>query len=662
MIEPARAGDFGLAPFPFGAVVGQERMKLALLLNAINPAIGGVLLRGEKGSAKSTIVRALAALLPAVEVVAGCPYACDPASPFPRCPHCAGGEWEAIRRPARMVELPLGATEDRVLGTLNLERAIRAGERQFEPGLLAAAHRGLLYIDEVNLLPDHLVDLLLDAAALGQNVVEREGIAFAHPARFALVGTMNPEEGDLRPQLLDRFGLAVEVGGLPDPRERAEVVRRRIAYEADPAGFAARWTAEEEATRTRLEAARLLLPRVVLGDDLLDLIAHLCVSVGVEGLRADLTIYKAACALAAWEGRREVTAADVRLAAELALPHRRRRQPFEQGGLDQEDLDRLMDEHQRRQQEASDAPDRSAPAPDDATGTTPPDAGQSDPGDADQEVIAPLPASPVSLPSPVARQRAAQPNPARRGADAQATASSGRPGPVRPATSANGEVAPLAIVATLQAAAVRQHERRVDGTSLDRPDVALAIHPEDLRVRRRESPNGRCILFIVDASGSMAAEQRMAVAKGAVRQLLLDAYQSREEVGLIAFRGGGAELVLPPTRSADLAETRLRALPTGGRTPLAHGLRLAHDVLQRPEWRERPALLVLLSDGRANVPLAGGDPLADAYAHARVLRDAGIHALVLDSESGDLRLGLARQLATELGADYRELWGRRFGD
>ncbi len=354
-------GSDGLL-YPFSAIVGQERMKLALLLNAIDPAIGGVLVRGEKGSAKSTAVRALGALLPDVDVVAGCPYACHPARPFAGCPHCDGGELRPLRRPARVVDLPIGATEDRLLGTLDLEHAIGAGERRFEPGLLAAAHRGVLYIDEVNLLPDHLVDLLLDAAAMGRNVVEREGVSFAHPARFILIGTMNPEEGELRPQLLDRFGLVVDAEGLAEPRDRVEVVRRRIAHEADPGAFAERWTPAERALREGLVAAHGLLPRVALDDALLDLIAHICAGVGVDGLRADLAIYKTARALAAHAGRPAVCSEDIRLAAELALPHRRRRQPLEQGGLDPEQLDGLMREHQggdttaMREGSASDLP------------------------------------------------------------------------------------------------------------------------------------------------------------------------------------------------------------------------------------------------------------------------------------------------------------------
>ncbi len=324
--------------YPFSALVGQEQMRLALLLNAVNPAIGGVLIRGEKGTAKSTAARALAGLLPAADrsdfqitlvTQAGLERldtpGAGPAHPF--------------------VELPLGASDDRVVGSLDIEAALQQGQRRFEPGLLARAHGGVLYVDEVNLLPDHIVDLLLDAAASGVNTVEREGVSVSHPARFVLIGTMNPEEGELRPQLLDRFGLAVEVTGPGDPRVRAEVVRRRMAYEQDPAGFAARFAPEEAALAQRIQEARALLPQVRLEDDLLELITHVCAGSQVDGLRGDITLYKTAVTLAAWEGERRVAVDHVRRAAELVLLHRRRRQPFQEPGLDRQELEDLIRQH-----------------------------------------------------------------------------------------------------------------------------------------------------------------------------------------------------------------------------------------------------------------------------------------------------------------------------
>ncbi|MGI5527480.1 AAA family ATPase [Streptomyces syringium] len=333
------------ATYPFTAVVGMDDMRLGLLLNAISPSIGGVLVRGEKGTAKSTMVRGIAALMPAVDVVTGCRFSCDPALPDPACPdgpHADGDRAAGGARAARMVELPVGASEDRLVGALDIERALSEGVKAFEPGLLADAHRGVLYVDEVNLLHDHLVDLLLDAAAMGSSYVEREGVSVRHAARFLLVGTMNPEEGELRPQLLDRFGLTVEVAASRETDERVEVVRRRLAYDEDPAAFAAKWAAEEDALRERIAAARALLPGVRLGDGALRRIAAVCAGFEVDGMRADIVTARTATALAAWAGRTDVTAEDVRQAALLALPHRRRRNPFDAPGLDEDRLDEIL--------------------------------------------------------------------------------------------------------------------------------------------------------------------------------------------------------------------------------------------------------------------------------------------------------------------------------
>ncbi|WP_308193721.1 ATP-binding protein, partial [Micromonospora foliorum] len=345
--------------YPFSAVLGMADMRLALLLNAVSPAIGGVLVRGEKGTAKSTAVRALAALLPPVRRVAGCRFACDPAEPDPACPdgpHPADAAAET--RPARLVELPVGAAEDRVVGALDLEKAIGEGVRAFEPGLLAAAHRGVLYVDEVNLLHDHLVDLLLDAAAMGRSHVEREGVSVSHAARFLLVGTMNPEEGELRPQLLDRFGLTVEVGASRDPEIRVEVVRRRLAADADPVGFAARWADADAEIAGQVAAARRRLPGVRLPDAALRQIAEVCAAFDVDGMRADIVTARTALAHAAWRGRDRVTIDDVRVAARLALPHRRRRDPFDTPGLDEKRLDEAL---QRAQDAHPDDPDDAGP-------------------------------------------------------------------------------------------------------------------------------------------------------------------------------------------------------------------------------------------------------------------------------------------------------------
>ncbi|HLE15778.1 MAG TPA: ATP-binding protein [Anaerolineales bacterium] len=337
--------------YPFTAVVGQERMKRALVLNAVSPQIGGVLIRGERGTAKSTAARALAALLPHVPVVRDCRFGCDPDRPTTWCTECReraarGDPLPVELRPTPFVNLPVSATEDRVVGTLDIEKAIQKGERHFEPGVLAAANRGMLYIDEVNLLDDHVVDLLLDSAAMGMNIVEREGISFAHPARFILVGTMNPEEGDLRPQLLDRFALSVEIHGIRDARERVLIMERNLAFEAEADEFRQSWLPREIELSHRIEQARKLLDQVAYSQRDLLSIAALTASLNVDGHRADLVILKTARAHAAFEGRTAINERDIALAAELALPHRIKRGPFQQAVITMEDLQERIDQLQ----------------------------------------------------------------------------------------------------------------------------------------------------------------------------------------------------------------------------------------------------------------------------------------------------------------------------
>jgi magnesium chelatase subunit I len=319
--------------YPFAAITGQERMKLALILNIINPSISGVLIRGEKGTAKSTAVRGLAELLPVLDAIRGCPFHLAPGEQGDVCIACSQRETcqpaETIQRPTAVVELPVGATEDRVVGTLDLEFALQHGAKRFEPGLLAAAHRGILYVDEVNLLDDHVVDVLLDSAAMAVNTVEREGISFSHPARFTLVGTMNPEEGELRPQLLDRFGLCVTVAGAREPEQRVEIIERRALFERDPGGFANQWKERSEQIATTITRAIGLYPEVAVERELLFDIANCCIQVGVDGHRGDIVMLKTAKTIAAYHGRDRVTREDIQEAATLALPHRVRRQPMQ---------------------------------------------------------------------------------------------------------------------------------------------------------------------------------------------------------------------------------------------------------------------------------------------------------------------------------------------
>jgi magnesium chelatase subunit D len=721
--------------YPFTALVGAEELCTALLLNAVSPAIGGVLIRGEKGTAKSTAVRGLAALLPDVEAVAGCPYSCDPAAPDPECP--AGPhppDTEAEVRPARLVELPVGASEDRVAGSLDLEQVLTHGTRAFEPGLLAQAHRGVLYVDEVNLLGDHLVDLLLDAAAMGVNHVEREGVSVRHAAGFQLVGTMNPEEGELRPQLLDRFGLTAPAAASTDRSERTEVVRRRMAYEADPTEFAAAYAESDAEVAARIRAARKLLPEVVVGETALAAVAAACTAFAIDGLRADIVTAKTAAALAAWEGRTEVAVRDVRAAALLSLPHRRRRGPFEEPGIDESVLDEALeglDDEPPPDGPGSGGsrPDQSADGQDPSTGSgtdgepvqaeadsssaggsagpeQPRDAvgddstagadeteagpqsdgggsdeGEAEPGqtgagqdssgldDAGQAGVSTLPVGgafpPVRLEAggvgggPAGRRSAAESTHGHHVSD----------------RAPRGRVRDLAVEATVRTAARRRAQRSPSGQaglaesaeSAETSPTQLRPGPGDLREKVRQGREGNLVLFAVDASGSMAARQRMTAVKGAVWSLLVDAYQRRDRVGVVTFAGDDAHVAVPPTASVETAERMLDALPTGGRTPLAAGLECAATVVaaERIRQAQRRPLLVALTDGRATS--AGGsrasatEPVEAACEAAAGLANQGVPGLVVDTESGAVRLGLAARVAGALGAPTLRLEGLAAG-
>ena len=708
----------GAQDFPLAALVGQEQLKSALLLCAVNPGIGGVVIRGDKGSAKSTAARGMAAVMAPIERATGCAYNCTPGQPTTTCAVCNQPQPSLETTAVPFVNLPLGASEDRVLGSLDFERALKDGRKAFQPGLLASAHRGILYIDEVNLLPDHLVDVLLDAAAMGVNRVQREGLSIQHPARVALVGTMNQEEGELRPQLLDRFGLMVEVLAPQEPRLRAEIVRRRLAWEASPDDFNRAWHSQQTALREQVLRAQALLPKVSITDGLLLLISELCCSQGVTSLRADLVMNKAARAFAALHGRTSVEPDDVARAAALVLPHRRRAKPFDRPGLDQEALDRLMRQATTSASACKDSSDERSSRDDgerpqqgdsrftrnspNAGGSEGESAGQdsddlesgdaqrndtepsdsdvnerhgwthasdanangrgkyggsgngdsagtgSGDGGGDGEAVEHIFAFGSSTPSPRIELKsfpAGGNTIARRGGAAE----SRRGRDVR--VIQDDRPTELAITATLHHSLLRSGGLSAGGQ--------LEVIKADLHQKVKAGRKGSLILFVVDASGSMAALQRMKMVKGTVVSLLHDAYQRRDEVGVIGFRGTQAQLLLSPTRSVDLAEQQLRDLPTGGRTPLAHALQTAFEVLSRSSGASRPEpLLIVLSDGKANVPLnEQGDAWQQSLEWAQAVAKKGIAALVLDTEVGFVRMGRAQALAEALEAQCLSLEG-----
>jgi magnesium chelatase subunit D len=595
-----------MTPYPFSAIVGHDRLRLALLLCAVHPEIGGVLIRGEKGTAKSTAVRALAALLSAAS--------------------------DSTNTDARLIELPIGATEDRVIGSLDLQRVLRDGEHAFSPGLLARAHGGVLYVDEVNLLHDHLVDLLLDAAAMGRVHIERDGISHSHEARFVLIGTMNPEEGELRPQLLDRFGLTVDVHSSRDVDVRVQVIRERLAYEADPDAFAQRYRAADAELACRIAAARMLVDGVVLPDNELRRIAALCAAFDVDGMRADLVVARTAVAHAAWRGCDTVAEQDIRVAAELALPHRRRRDPFDDPGIDHEQLEAALS-----QAGAADPPDN--PDPD------PPGGGQSVDGEqaSPQQNSSPKPqtSKPSAAPSATFRTRVLTVPGVGAGAPGRRSRARNASGSTVAATSDSSDSAAghgLHLFATVLAAA--EHAEAAG---------RLRVQPTDLRRAVRQGREGNLVVFVVDASGSMAARDRMAAVSGAALSLLRDAYQRRDKVAVITFRQQEAQLLLPPTRSAHVAGRRLSRFDTGGKTPLAEGLLAARELVLREKIRDRARrpLVVVLTDGRAT---GGPDPLGRSRFAAGLLVAEGVAAVVVDCETSYVRLGLAQQLAAQLDA------------
>ena len=587
--------------YPFSAIVGHDRLRHALVLCAVRPEIGGVLIRGEKGTAKSTAVRALASVLAQVD------------------------------RDARLVELPIGATEDRVVGSLDLQKVLRDGEQAFAPGLLARAHGGVLYVDEVNLLHDHLVDIMLDAAAMGRVHIERDGISHSHESRFVLIGTMNPEEGELRPQLLDRFGLTVDVHASRDVSVRSTVIRQRLAYEADPAGFAARYHDEDAELADRIAAARARIAHVVLPDTELTRIAALCAAFDVDGMRADLVVARTAVANAAWRGSDVVAEEDIRIAVELALPHRRRRDPFDDPGIDPEQLEAALSAAAGSQSEPE--PERDPPGGGQSTGNSP----TSPPK---QQNSSSRPAGP---PAAAFRTRALTVPGIGDGDPGRRSRARNRSGAVVAAGDSSDAGHGLHVFATVLAAA-----SRVSGPGRLVPSV------DDVRRAIRVGREGNLVIFVVDASGSMAARDRLSAVSGAALSLLRDAYQRRDRVAVITFRQDAARILLPPTSSAHIAARRLTGFETGGTTPVAAGLLTARDVVVRERVRDRSrrALVVLLTDGRAT---GGRDPLGDSRSAARRLFAEGVASVVVDCETSYIRLELAAELAGHLRAPVLRL-------
>ncbi len=648
-----------LHQFPFSAIVGQEPMKTALILNAVDPSISGVLIRGHKGTGKSTAARAFAQLLPEIEVVEDCPFNSDPRAPVERGGieiegHARMREPRTVLRPMPYVELPLNATEDRLVGSLHIEKALRTGRRSFEPGLLAAANRGILYVDEVNLLEDHLVDMLLDSAASGCNIIEREGISFVHPARFILIGTMNPEEGELRPQFLDRFGLCAVIDSIQDPGSREAIIRRRLSFDEDPGRFLRDWEAADRLVSHQITLGRERLAHVRIPDDQMALAVRLCQSLQVQGHRADLTILKAARAHAAFLEKCAADADDVAAAARLAVPHRVKASPLDSMEAIRQKIDGALREISG-ERESSECPTAGPELEDLAEQMQVP--GSMAAGsilfsflakketervfEADQDVgSAEIDVDRLLTGNGGSQKRSKAATVARSGRYRQAV-------PVR-----EGERDyDVALDATLRRSAMR-HVR--EGSL---PEEGRALEREDLCKKKYSRPGENLIVFVVDSSDSMGsgAEVRMKAAKGAALALLRKAYQNRSTVAMVAFGGEEARVALPPTTSVDCARRFLEHLPTGGATPFADGLMKAWQLVRSERLknpRVRP-VLVIISDGEANVPISEGvAPLEELGRLAEKIGRDGISAVFIDAASEPAKCVPMRQIAVRMQASY----------
>lgn len=620
MVEAEREGRL---TFPFSAIVGLDDAKLALLCVAVNPLIGGVLLRGDKGTGKTTLVRALANVLPEVEVVSGCPFGCNPRNPLEMCDSCyrryASGESLPVsRRRMRVVDLPLSITIDRLVGTIDVERFMKEGVKALQPGLLAEANRNVLYIDEVNLLDDYVADSLLDAAATGWNVIEREGVSFRHPARFILVGSMNPEEGELRPQILDRFGLCVNVEAPMDPEVRAEIVRRVEEFHSDPVGFYRRYEGRERELTEKVSRARRLLPRVEVGDDLVKLLAETVIKLGIKTNRAEIVTIKTAKAIAALDGRTRVSLRDLEKAMELALPHRLRDKPFHKlpklepprvGGASGErgGGGRGGSDHGGRDRGS----ERSAGA-----------------GGERRYGAAEVPQQRV----PPARAGDAEPGTARRSSrDSYATLVNVPRGfPVGYAVPREGdELRDVDLYSSVLTAILAGKRPPV---RLDRGDVRV-------RVRRARSP--ALWVLILDSSGSMALQKRISVAKGVALRLVEQSYVRKAEMALMVVRGREAQVLVPPTRNYIRVLEAVESVPTGGRTPLPSALHELLLLVRRERMRDRTLKVraFLITDGKANVPLRGGSIGEEIAELGRALRRLGVEFRVYDTRPAGINPG-----------------------
>ncbi len=627
-------------PYPFTAIIGQELMKLALILNAINQRIGGVLIKGTKGTAKTTAVRALADLLPEIEVIKDCPFNCNPKNLKESCHSCqheiiAGNikEQDLLQKKMRVINLPINSTEDRVVGTIDIKKALLKGIKALEPGILAEANRNILYIDEVNLLADNVADILLDSAAMGINIIEREGISFHHPSNFILIGTMNPEEGNLRPQLLDRFGLSVDVDRIEDVAKRVLIVKYVEEFQKDSEKFCEAFQEKQDKLRNKIVNARKMLNSVQISDKYLEKIAQLCIAFKTDGHRADITISRAAKTIAALNGKIEVDGDDIRTAAKLSLSHRLRRLPFEDQKLDENDIEEILEEEKEEK----------------ADNTI-----ENDINDNDHQILN-VKEEVFKINEKVKADRIIQNKKIRK------TMNISGQRIVHPTNSTRGKYIggkkprnlnipishDIALNETLNKAALEPENREAikNGKKLN-------IKEDHIYIKKRMGKSSYLIIFCVDASGSMGVNDRMETVKGIIFSILQANYIHRDKVSLIVFRKDKAEVILPPTRSTDLAYKLLKEIPTGGTTPLVAGLMKAMDVALEEIQKKTGyiPLIILLTDARGNVYYK--DAIDDVIKMGEQIAKQKLDAIVIDVENSDVKLEICKKLAESADAAY----------
>ncbi|MHA1729611.1 MAG: magnesium chelatase subunit D family protein [Promethearchaeota archaeon] len=627
--------------YPFTAIVGQYMMKLGLILNAINPVIGGLLIQGMKGTAKSTAVRALADILPEIEKVKDCPFNCDPYNENEMCVFCKEkyktkkfNADQIIKKKISVINLPINSTEDRVVGTIDMKQALKQGIKALEPGILAEANRNILYIDEVNLLSDNVADVLLDSAAMGVNIIEREGISFHHPSRFILIGTMNPEEGNLRPQLLDRFGLSINVERIQDIDKRVKIIKNVENFQNNPDDFCEKNEKKQNELRERILKARKIVNKIEISEDFLKKIAKLCIQFQTDGLRADITITRTAKTIAAFNNRLFVNEEDIKIAAKLALSHRMRRLPFEDQLLDEEKVDEIIEDNYEEEDEveAQDIKDEKK----------------------NQQILN-IREETFDIKEDINAERIIENQRIRE----QMITSGSRI--LHPTKSSRGKytggekpkkfdfsnIKDIAINETLNKAALEPKNR----IAMENGEI-LSIMEDDIYLKKRMGKSSYLIIFCVDASGSMGVKNRMESVKGAIFSILQTNYIHRDKIALVVFRKDKAEVILPPTRSTDLAYKLLKEIPTGGTTPLVDGLIKATDLALEEKRKQTGyiPLIILLSDAHGNVYY--NDAIEDVIKTGEYIARNELDMIIIDTENSNISLQINKKLSEAADAIY----------